>query len=104
MSLFYGVINAPHKSSSAKSRGHQSITGHIRTWEHGIRVTYFKDSTDCVWAEIWLTGGSNSEKDVKLIKRMRVGPAKKQKRDESRRPLSSEKINPQWRSYASSMD
>lgn len=57
------------------SRGETSRTGgetsgincHIRGWNHGVKVTLYKDAEGFEWVNIVLTGGSNNPSELRTI-------------------------------------
>lgn len=75
MATFYGTMKGDDKKANNKM-GQSKITSHTRTWDHGIEVTYTRDSGDGAKCEIWQTGGSNNAVRIKLIKVLHIKDVK----------------------------
>lgn len=68
MPKFYGSIKGKAKTMATRSAD-KVIVGHIRGWDHGIRVIgYHEDDEDCF--DVYLTKGSNEPNTQMLICRV----------------------------------
>ena len=67
MSRFYASIQG--NRGELTRQGHKYITGHVRGWNVGIRVTGLADSNDQDEFVVYLTSGSGGGKSDKLIGR-----------------------------------
>lgn len=59
MSALYGTIDADASRTTASRRGHRNITGHIRGWTLGVRVSGRIDGEGRETFDVYLTSGSN---------------------------------------------
>lgn len=75
MSTFYGSLTGEKKSKT--KQGQRNLQGHLRGWDHGIRVEYSLDDNDNALCKVWETGGSNSPDNRKLIKTYKLGKVSK---------------------------
>lgn len=77
MSTFYGSLEGEKKIKT--KMGQRRLSGHIRSWDHGIKVQYFLDEKDNAYCVIYETGGSNDPKERKTLKTFKLGKVSKRK-------------------------
>jgi hypothetical protein len=75
MATFYGSLQGEKKPKT--KLGQRKIESHTRSWDHGVRTTYWLDAKDNAWCAIYLTGGSNNPANLKLIKSFKLGKVSK---------------------------
>lgn len=70
MSRFYGSLKGERKTTNTKM-AQRELTGHLRTWDHGIEVVY-KQDYEHITCEVWETGGSNNPQRIKRIRTFKI--------------------------------
>lgn len=77
MSTFYGSLDGEKKAKT--KQGQRRLSGHLRGWDHGIRVEYELDANDNATCKVYVTGGSNDSANKKLLKKFDLGPVSKRR-------------------------
>lgn len=71
MSKLYASIDSDARKTQATSRGHRSISAHVRGWDVGVSVEARVDDDGEVVLYVYRTSGSNGAGSSKLIAEVR---------------------------------
>lgn len=60
MSELYGSFESDATKTTATKRGHFSVSAHLRSWDHGVRISVTRDrESGALTLHAQETGGSN---------------------------------------------